>query len=88
MGTTIKINITLPGDDLIRIDEQVKEERTTRSGLILEALRSYIARKEEAEAEKMKRITIQNAVADIKKLRAKSGQWDGVAEIRKWRDSV
>ena len=88
MGTTIKINITLPGDDLIRIDEQVKEERTTRSGLILKALRSYIARKEEAEAEKMKRITIQNAVADIKKLRAKSGQWDGVAEIRKWRDSV
>ena len=70
MGTTIKINITLPGDDLIRIDEQVKEERTTRSGLILKALRFYIARKEEPEAEKMKRITIQNAVADIKKLRA------------------
>lgn len=87
MGNIVKINITLPGDELVRIDKQVREERTTRSGLILKALRSYIARREEEEAEKMRRLRMQNAVSNIKKLRAKSGKWDGVAEIRKWRDS-
>ena len=87
MSNTVKINITLPGDELVRIDRQVKEERTTRSGLILRALRSYIARREEEEAEKVRRLKMQKAVSDIKRLRAKSGKWNGVAEIRKWRDS-
>jgi len=87
MSNTVKINITLPGDELVRIDKQVKEERTTRSGLILRALRSYIARREEEEAEKVRRLKMQKAVSDIKRLRAKSGKWNGVAEIRKWRDS-
>ena len=50
-------------------------------------LKSYIERKEEEVAEKKRRSAIRQAALDIKKLRAKSGRWNGVAEIRKWRDA-
>ena len=88
MSRAIKVNITLPEDELSKIDRYTKEEGTTRSGLILRALRSYIKRKEEETAEKMRRVAIQRASSDIRKLRVKAGKWDGVAEIRKWRDST
>ena len=88
MSRAIKVNITLPEDELSQIDRYTKEEGTTRSGLILRALRSYIKRKEEETAEKMRRVAIQRASSDIRKLRVKAGKWDGVAEIRKWRDST
>ena len=87
MGRSVKINITLPGDELARIDQYVQEEKTTRSGLILKSLKSYIERKEEEVAEKKRRSAIRQAALNIKKLRAKSGRWNGVAEIRKWRDA-
>ena len=87
MGRSVKINITLPGDELARIDQHVQEEKTTRSGLILKSLKSYIERKEEEVAEKKRRSAIRQAALNIKKLRAKSGRWNGVAEIRKWRDA-
>jgi hypothetical protein len=86
LSRAIKINITLPEDELGRIDRYTKEEGTTRSGLILRALRSYMKRKEEQAAEKMRRLAIQKTSSDIKKLRVKAGKWNGVAEIRKWRD--
>lgn len=86
MSRAMKMNITLPEDELSRIDRYTKEEGTTRSGLIHRALRSYITIKEEQAAEKMRRLAIQEASSDIKKLRLKAVKWNGVAEIRKWRD--
>jgi metal-responsive CopG/Arc/MetJ family transcriptional regulator len=86
MNKAIKINITLPEDELSKIDKFVEAEGITRSGLILEALKSYIEKAEEAEKERMRRKAIQRASLDIKKLREKAGKWDGTAEIRKWRD--
>ena len=35
---------------------------------------------------KEKREEMIKAASEIKKLREKSGEWDGVAEIRKWRE--
>jgi len=87
MGESIKINITLAEDELSRIDRYTREEGTTRSGLILRALRSYIKRKEDEAAERIRRLAIQRASSDIRKLREKAGKWGGVAEIRKWRYS-
>ena len=87
MGKAVKINITLPADELDSVDEFVKEQGITRSRLILEALHWYIERAKEIEAESMKRLSMQKASASIRKLREKSGEWDGVAEIRKWRDA-
>ena len=86
MGRAMKINITLPEDELSRIDRYTKEEGTTRSGLILRALRAYIKRKEKEAQEKIRHLGIQRASSDIRKLRVKAGKWNGVAEIRKWRD--
>lgn len=88
MGRAMKINITLPEDELSRIDKYIKQECTTRSGLILQALRTYIEGKEEEAEERVRRLAIQRASSDIRKLRAKAGKWDGVAEIRKWRDAT
>jgi len=88
MGRAMKINITLPEDELSRIDRYTKEEGTTRSGLILRALRAYIKRKKEQAQEKIRRLGIKRASSDIRKLRVKAGKWNGVAEIRKWRDST
>jgi metal-responsive CopG/Arc/MetJ family transcriptional regulator len=86
MSRAVKINITIPGDELKKIDQFVKSEGMTRSGLILEALSFFMERAEKENAERMKRKTIQKAAVDIKKFRLKSGKWDGVAEIRKWRE--
>ena len=88
MGRTVKINITLPEDEISRIDKYIKHERTTRSGLILQALRHYIERKEEEAKEEKRRLAIQRAASHIRELRGKAGSWDGVAEIRKWRDAT
>jgi metal-responsive CopG/Arc/MetJ family transcriptional regulator len=82
MGNAQKINITLPEEELGRVDKFV-----TRSGLILEALQQYIRRAEQEEAERKRRLSIKKAASNIKKLSEKAGKWDGVAEIRKWRDS-
>jgi metal-responsive CopG/Arc/MetJ family transcriptional regulator len=87
MGRAVKVNITLPEDELHSIDQFVKEQGVTRSRLILEALHWYIERAKEFEAESRKRLSMQKASASIRKLREKSGEWDGVAEIRKWRDA-
>ena len=86
MGSALKINITLPEEELDTIDKFVKTRGTTRSGLILEALQLYIQKAEQEEAERKRRLPIKKAASNIRKLREKSGKWDGVAEIRNWRD--
>lgn len=86
MGKAMKINITLPEEALSRIDRFSRAENTTRSGLILRALQSYMQQREEALAREKGVRRIQSASSEIRRLRAKSGDWDGVAEIRKWRE--
>jgi metal-responsive CopG/Arc/MetJ family transcriptional regulator len=83
----MKINITLPEEELGRIDKFAKTRGTTRSGLILKAIQLYIQRAEQEEAVRKRRLSIKKAASNIRKLREKSGKWNGVAEIRKWRDS-
>ena len=87
MGKAVKINITLPEDELSRIDKFTNEQGISRSGLLLEAIKSYIQIKEKEAEEREKRLAIQRASSDIRKMREKAGNWDGVAEIRKWRDA-
>lgn len=86
MGKAVKINITLPQEDLGRINDLVTYRGGTRSGLILEALRSFMKLAEEQERLRAKRVAIRKASEEIRKLRKKAGAWDGVSEIRKWRD--
>ena len=88
MGKIIKINITLSEEDLKKIDEFVKRESFTRSGFIREAVKSYIAKVEAEEEERKRRERMKRAVAGIRQLRKKAGNWNGVSEIRKWRDTL
>jgi Ribbon-helix-helix protein, copG family. len=87
MGKAVKINITLPEEELRRVDAFVQRQKDTRSGLIQEALRSFIEQKQKEEKEKEKRERMIKAASEIRQLREKSGEWDGVAEIRKWREA-
>jgi len=87
MGKSVKINITLPEEELREADAFVQKQGNTRSGLIQQALRFFIEQKEKGKREKEKRDGLIKAASEIRQLREKSGKWDGVAEIRKWREA-
>ena len=86
MGKAVKINITLPDEELRRVDAFIRRQGDTRSGFIRRALRFFVQQKEKEVREKEKREGMIKAALEIKQLREKSGEWDGVAEIRKWRE--
>jgi len=87
MGKAVKINITLPEEELREADAFVQKQGNTRSGLIQQALRFFIEQKEKEKREKEKRDGLIKAASEIRQLREKSGKWDGVAEIGKWREA-
>jgi len=87
VGRAVKINITLPEEELRGVDAFIQKQGNTRSGLIQQALQFFIEQKEKEEREKEKREEMRKAVLEMKQLREKSGEWDGVAEIRKWREA-
>ncbi len=87
MGRAIKINITLPEEELSLVDVFVQKQGDTRSGLIQQALRAFMEQKEREAREREKREGMIKAALEIKQLKEKSGQWDGVAEIRRWRET-
>lgn len=86
MGKAVKINITLPEKELRRIDAFARKQGNTRSGLIRRALDFFIEEKEREEEERKRREDMTEAISNIKQLREKSGDWNGVSEIRKWRE--
>jgi len=87
MGKAVKINVTLPEEELKKIDAFARKQGNTRSGLILRALHFFMKEKEREEEERKRREETAKAVLEIKRLREKSGEWDGVSEISKWRQS-
>lgn len=82
-----KINITVPEEFLLKIDRTAKDERLTRSEFLRKAVESFweAKQKEKADQQRMKRI--KTAMGVQEELRLKSGTWDGVQEIRMWRDA-
>jgi len=74
----LKINITLPNDFLREIDKTAKEEHLSRSEFIRKAVRTYW---------EVCKQNIREAMEIQDKLRKKAGKWNGVAEIRKWRET-
>ena len=86
MGKVVKINITLPEEELRKADAFTRRQGDTRSGLIQQALRFFLEYKKRDEEEKERRERMVKAALEIKELKEKSGEWDGVAEIRRWRE--
>jgi len=83
----LKINITLPNDFLREIDKTAKEEHLSRSEFIRKAVRTYWEACKQKAAEKKRAQNIREAMEIQDKLRKKAGKWNGVAEIRKWRET-
>jgi len=84
----MRINAVLTDDLIKKIDAVAKDQRKSRSRFIREASERYIAEYERAKEEEMRIKKFENAVRIQDRLRKKGRTWDGVAEIRKWRQKV
>ena len=82
-----RLNITI-SDEVFRDLENLKEEeKLNRSELIRRAIILYKSEFEKKLKEKRRKERVMHAVQDINKLRESTGIWDGVSEIRRFRDS-
>ncbi len=87
MGKVKKINITLSEEELAKINDFARSDSSSRSGFIRRAVSIYIKQLKQNEEEKKRQQKMRRAALDIRKLREKAGDWNGVAEIRKWRET-
>jgi len=82
-----KINITVPAEFLKEIDETAKREKISRSELFRRSVLAYWqVKREQAELE-ARAGRIRWAMRVQEHIRSLAGDWDGVAEIRKWREA-
>lgn len=82
----VRINTILSEDTLEKIDTIIKEKKESRSSFLREAAERLIEEYrllKEAEVLKERR---KRAIEAQDRLRKKAGKWDGVSEIRKWRE--
>lgn len=82
----VRINTILPEDTIKKIDDIAKEAKKSRSRILREAAEKIIEEYETLKAEQIKRDKIKQAIKIQDKLRQKSGRWNGVSEVRKWRE--
>ena len=64
-----------------------KKENFSRNKLIREAIKMYKKEFDKIDMENKRLERIKNAISIQDKLSKYSKDWDGVSEIRKWRDS-
>ena len=83
----VRINTVFQEDILEEIDSIAKEEGKSRSALLREAAKKLIREYQQMKAEENRREKIKRAIDVQNSLRKKSGRWDAVAELRKWRES-
>ena len=82
----MRINAILPEETIRKIDTIAKEEKKSRSKLLREAAEKLIKEHEGIKAEKIRKERLMNSIKIQDKLRKKAGKWDGVSEVRKWRE--
>ena len=84
----MRINASLTDDLLKKIDEAASEQNKSRSRFIREATEKYIAEHERMKEEEKRKEAFAQAIRLQDKLRKKSGKWDGVGEVRRWREKA
>ena len=82
----MRINTILDDELLKKIDRTAKEMKKSRSLFIREATERYLRDYETKKLEEERKRKFAAAVHVQDKLREKTGEWDGVGEIRKWRE--
>ena len=82
-----RVNVFLKDELLDEINREAEEEETNRSSLIQTALEEYLQAKRNKREEEEKRKKMQEASRKIDELAKELGDWDGVAIIRRFRDT-
>ena len=82
-----RVNVFLTDELLERINEEAKEEKTTRSALIQTALEKYIEAKRRDHTGEEKQKQMHEAVRKMDALAKILGKWNAQKIIRKYRQS-
>jgi metal-responsive CopG/Arc/MetJ family transcriptional regulator len=84
----VRISAVLREEIIQGIDEIAKETGESRSSLLREAAQGLIKEYRHQKAEEMRRKKTTRAIQVQDWVRKKAGQWDAVAELRKWRERL
>ena len=83
----MRINIVIQDDLLAEIDKAATQDNLSRSGLLQEAARAYLAQRHAQREAAERKIKMEKAAVEMDRLAEKFGKWDGVKIIRRFRDS-
>jgi metal-responsive CopG/Arc/MetJ family transcriptional regulator len=83
-----RLNITLPEEIVELIDKFAKDMEISRSAFLRKAAEEVMDRYQKEIQEKEKKKRIRRAIEIQDRLRKKAGKWDGVGEVRKWRETL
>jgi len=83
----VRINAVFDEDMIEEIDRMGKENRKSRSALLREAAERLIEEYRHQKDEAIREKRIAQAITVQDRLRKKSKKWDGVSELRRWRES-
>jgi metal-responsive CopG/Arc/MetJ family transcriptional regulator len=83
----VRINAVFDEDTIDKIDRIGKEKRKSRSALLREAAERLIEEYRRQKDEAMRKEKVAQAITVQDRLRRKSEKWDGVSELRRWRES-
>jgi len=82
----VRINTVFDEDLLEQLDRIARRERKSRSRLLREAAKRLVEDYRRRSEEEERRRRMRKAVALQDRVREKAGDWEGAAEVRKWRD--
>jgi len=83
----VRINTVFPETLLARLDSIARDEKKSRSMLLREAAEKLIEEHQLRLEERRRRERMKRALDIQDKVRKKSGRWNGVSEVRKWREA-
>jgi len=83
----VRVNLSIDEKELQELDRIKEKENISRSKLIREAIALYKKEFEKIDLENRRIEKIKNAIRIQNDLRKYSKGWDGVSEIRKWREA-
>ena len=83
----VRINISIDEKDLKELDRLSNLADLTRSRFIKKAINLYKTEVEKQKLEEKRKKELKEAIKIQEELSKLAGDWDGVSEIRKWRES-
>jgi metal-responsive CopG/Arc/MetJ family transcriptional regulator len=83
----VRINAVLDERVIEEIDRIGKEKGKSRSALLREAAERLVEEYRREKDEAMRKEKVGQAIRVQDRLRRKSRKWDGISELRRWRES-